>query len=90
MLFFLFPFYWILITSIQPKGQLYLPTPNFIPRNITLDNFISILGGGKVNIAIALKNSLVVAAATTIVCIVFGIFAAYATGCASDSLLPDI
>jgi multiple sugar transport system permease protein len=78
MLFFLFPFYWILITSIQPKGQLYLPTPNFIPRNITLDNFISILGGGKVNIAIALKNSLVVAAATTIVCIVFGIFAAYA------------
>lgn len=78
MLFFLFPFYWILITSIQPKGQLYLPTPNFIPRNITFDNFISVLGGGKVNIVIALKNSLVVAAATTIVCIVFGIFAAYA------------
>ena len=78
MLFFLFPFYWILITSIQPKGQLYLPTPNFIPRNITFENFISVLGGGKVNIAIALKNSLLVAAVTTIVCIVFGIFAAYA------------
>ena len=78
MLFFLFPFYWILITSIQPKGQLYLATPNFIPRNITLDNFISVLGGGKVNIAIALKNSLVVAVATTAVCIIFGIFAAYA------------
>jgi multiple sugar transport system permease protein len=78
MLFFLFPFYWILITSIQPKGQLYLPTPNFIPRNITFDNFISVLGGGKVNIAVALKNSLIVAAITTIVCIVFGIFAAYA------------
>jgi multiple sugar transport system permease protein len=78
MLFFLFPFYWILITSIQPKGQLYLPTPNFIPRNITFDNFISVLGGGKVNIAVALKNSLLVAAVTTIVCIVFGIFAAYA------------
>jgi len=78
MLFFLFPFYWILITSIQPKGQLYLPTPNFIPRNITIDNFISVLGGGKVNIAIALKNSLVVAVITTAVCIIFGIFAAYA------------
>src|SRR4030042_6851847 len=77
MLFFLFPFYWILITSIQPKGQLYLATPNFIPRNITIDNFISVLGGGKVNIAIALKNSLVVAVATTAVCIIFGIFAAY-------------
>jgi multiple sugar transport system permease protein len=78
MLFFLFPFYWILITSIQPKGQLYLPTPNFLPRNITFDNFISVLGGGKVNIAVALKNSLLVAAVTTIVCILFGIFAAYA------------
>ena len=78
MLFFLFPFYWILITSIQPKGNLYLPTPNFIPRNITFDNFISVLGGGKVNIAVALKNSLLVAAVTTIVCIIFGIFAAYA------------
>ena len=78
MLFFLFPFYWILITSIQPKGQLYLPTPNFIPRNITIDNFISVLGGGKVNIAVALKNSLVVAVITTAVCIIFGIFAAYA------------
>jgi len=78
MLFFLFPFYWILITSIQPKGQLYLSTPNFIPRNITIDNFISVLGGGKVNIAIALKNSLVVAVITTAVCIIFGIFAAYA------------
>ncbi len=78
MLFFLFPFYWILITSIQPKGQLYLPTPNFIPRDITLENYISVLGGGKVNIAIALGNSLIVAASVTIVCIVFGIFAAYA------------
>ena len=78
MSFFLFPFYWILITSIQPKGQLYLSTPNFVPRNITIDNFISVLGGGKVNIAIALKNSLVVAVITTAVCIIFGIFAAYA------------
>jgi len=78
MIFFLFPFYWILVTSIQPSGQLYLPTPNFIPRNITLQNFISVLGGGRVNIAIALKNSLIVAIVTTGACIIFGIFAAYA------------
>jgi len=78
MAFFLFPFYWILVTSIQPKGQLYLPTPNFIPRNVNLENYFDVLGGGKVNIAIALKNSLIVAIVTTAICIIFGIFAAYA------------
>jgi len=78
MAFFLFPFYWILVTSIQPKGQLYLPTPNFIPRNVNLENYFDVLGGGRVNIAIALKNSLIVAIVTTAICIIFGIFAAYA------------
>ena len=78
MAFFLFPFYWIVLTSIQPKDQLYAPTPNFIPENITIDNYISILGAGRVNIAIALKNSLIVAVSVTVICIVFGNFAAYA------------
>ena len=78
MLFFLFPFYWIVITSIQPKGQLYLETPNFIPRNVNLQNYYNVLGGGRVNISIALKNSLIVATATTIICVLFGIFSAYA------------
>ena len=78
MAFFLFPFYWIVLTSIQPKDQLYAPTPNFIPENITIDNYISTLGAGRVNIAIALKNSLIVAVSVTVICIVFGNFAAYA------------
>lgn len=78
MVFFLFPFYWIVMTSIQPKGQLYALTPNFIPKDVTIDNYINILGAGKVNIAIALKNSLIVAISVTAVCIFFGIFAAYA------------
>ena len=78
MAFFLFPFYWIVLTSIQPKDQLYTPTPNFIPENITIDNYINILGAGKVNIAIALKNSLIVAVSVTVICILFGNFAAYA------------
>jgi len=78
MVFFLFPFYWIVMTSIQPKGQLYALTPNFIPKDVTIENYVSILGAGRVNIAIALKNSLIVAISVTVVCIFFGIFAAYA------------
>lgn len=76
--FFLFPFYWIVMTSIQPKDQLYAPTPNFIPKDITLENYVNILGAGRVNIAIALKNSLIVAVSVTVLSILFGIFAAYA------------
>lgn len=76
--FFLFPFYWILITSIQSGTELYQKTPNFIPRSISFENFFSILGGGKVSITGALTNSLIVATATTIICIFLGIFAAYA------------
>jgi multiple sugar transport system permease protein len=78
MAFFLFPFYWIVMTSIQPKDQLYAPIPNFIPKNVNLENYKNILGAGKVNIAIALKNSLIVAISVTVVCIVFGNFSAYA------------
>jgi len=78
MAFFLFPFYWIVITSIQPKDQLYAPTPNFIPKNVNLEHYKNILGAGRVNIAIALKNSLIVAVSVTVVCIVFGNFSAYA------------
>jgi multiple sugar transport system permease protein len=78
LVFFLFPFYWVVMTSIQPKEQLYEPTPNFIPRNITFENYFSILGGGKINIILALRNSLIVAISVTIICIIFGIFAAYA------------
>lgn len=78
MLFFLFPFYWIVMTSIQPRDELYRPTPNFIPKNVTIDNFLNVLGAGRVNIAIALKNSLIVALSVTLVCITFGIFASYA------------
>ncbi len=78
MAFFLFPFYWIVMTSIQPRGQLYAPIPNFIPKDVNIDNYIDILGVGKVNIAMALRNSLIVAVSVTVVCILFGIFAAYA------------
>ena len=53
-------------------------SPHISTKNITLDNYINILGAGRVNIAIALKNSLIVAVSVTVICIMFGIFAAYA------------
>lgn len=78
LLFFIGPFYWIFITSLQEKDQFYKQTPDFIPHGATLNNYENVLGSGHINITLALGNSLRVAIAATLLCIVLGIFAAYA------------
>jgi multiple sugar transport system permease protein len=81
---FVGPFYWVLITSLQSSDSLYQSTPNFLPRNITFNNFLTVLGLRKesylrsFSIVQPLKNSIIVATFTTIICIALGIFAAYA------------
>lgn len=78
MVFFLFPFYWIFITSFESKANLYKKTLSFIPRNFTFDNYISILGGGNISIVKALESSIVISILTIIICLILGIFSAYA------------
>jgi multiple sugar transport system permease protein len=69
----LFPIYWIVVTSIQKGGSI-----NFIPKEITLDNYIRLFQTGKFSIATPLFNSLRVSLTTTVVCILLGVLSAYA------------
>jgi len=39
-----FPFYWMIITSLQPLEAIYKFPPEFWPKNPTLDNYSSIFG----------------------------------------------
>ncbi len=74
MLFCLFPFYWLINTSLK-TGQ-DLSSSAIFPPNLSFDNYESIFKNG--DFTTALRNSIIVAGITTILALVIGSFAAYA------------
>lgn len=74
--FALFPVYWVVITSLKPRREIYSRTPDFWPSDPQWDQYTFVLGEGHVGRALA--NSLIVAAATTVICLLVGAAAAYA------------
>ena len=76
LLFILFPFYWIFITSIKPETELY-GAITYWPRAITWENYKKLFTT-TVNFIAAMKNSFIAAALTTIVSLTASTLAAYA------------
>ena len=74
VVFCLFPFYWLINTSLKTGPD--LSTSALFPPNPTLDNFQSIFKDS--NFTNALKNSAIVALATTALALIVGSFCAYA------------
>jgi ABC-type glycerol-3-phosphate transport system permease component len=74
--FALFPVYWVVITSLKPRSEIYTRTPDLWPSDPQWDQYPRVLGEGHVGRA--LMNSLIVAGATTVVCLIVGAMAAYA------------
>jgi multiple sugar transport system permease protein len=74
VVFCLFPFYWLVNTSLKTGPD--LSTSALIPPNPTLDNFESIFNDS--NFTTALKNSAIVALTTTALALIVGSFCAYA------------
>jgi multiple sugar transport system permease protein len=74
MIFCLFPFYWLVNTSLKTGAQ--LSSASLFPSHPTLDNFSSIFRNS--DFTHALRNSVIVAGSATILSLVFGAFAAYA------------
>jgi ABC-type glycerol-3-phosphate transport system permease component len=71
----LFPLYWALISSLTPEARLF-GTPNLIPAALTADHYRAVFGGRAFWIPV--RNSLVVAGATTLLCVPLGALCAYA------------
>lgn len=78
MSFFMFPIYWILVTSLQSGEEAFTRSVNLIPRAITLVNYVNLFTKGKFFIGDALINSLIVASCTTTVILLLSIFSSYA------------
>lgn len=74
--FALFPIYYVVITSLKPRSEIYTRTPDLWPNNPQWHQYTRVLTEGHV--ARALMNSLIIATATTLICVVVAGMAAYA------------
>jgi multiple sugar transport system permease protein len=74
ILFCLFPFYWMVNTSLKTGAE--LSTGHLYPHHLSLDNYTSIFKNAS--FTTALKTSAIDAGCATIIALVFGSFAAYA------------
>ena len=71
----LFPLYWVAIASFTPESQLFA-RPSLVPDALVLDHYRALFGGR--DFWTPVRNSLVVAGATTAFCVALGAICAYA------------
>lgn len=74
IVFCLFPFYWLINTSLKTGAD--LSSANLLPPSPTLDNYTSIFKDSA--FTMALRNSAIVAGCVTIFSLLIGSFAGYA------------
>lgn len=72
----LFPIYYMAITSLKPRSEIFSRTPDLWPSDPQWDQYTRVLGEGHVGRA--LVNSLIVATSATVIGVVIASLAAYA------------
>lgn len=70
-----FPLYWAVIASFTPESRLFA-SPTIVPRSLVLDHYRALFGGR--DFWTPVRNSLIVAGATTVVSVLLGAVCAYA------------
>jgi multiple sugar transport system permease protein len=75
-MFFILPIVWMGVTAIKPFNEWL--TPNWIPRNPTLDNFTSIFNDPSLPVARWFFNSFIIATIFTTLIVAIDALAAYA------------
>jgi ABC-type glycerol-3-phosphate transport system permease component len=73
--FALFPVYWVVITSLKPRSEIYTRTPDLWPSDPQWSQYSRVWGEGHVGRA--LMNSLIVASGTMVICLIVSALAAY-------------
>ena len=72
----LLPFYWIFISSITPRFQMFSIPPRYIPQQITFENYVKMVGA--IPFYRYLANSLVFALGSSLVSVALAFLASYA------------
>ena len=85
LLFFIFfPILWLFSASLSTQVELFTVPPHWIPNHPTLQNYLDIFFPSQAassvprTFAVALLNSMKIASAVTIICLLIGSLAAYA------------
>ena len=85
ILFFIyFPILWLVSASFSTQVELFATPPHWVPQHPTFQNYLDIFfpSGAASSVprtfAVSLLNSLKIASAVTIICILIGSLAAYA------------
>ncbi len=76
LIIFLFPVYWMIVSSFHTNATLMSFPPNFTFSKGTIDNFIRVLG--ELKFINYFKNSVIVATSSVIFSILIALFAGYA------------
>jgi multiple sugar transport system permease protein len=83
-LFIFLPLLWLFSASLSNQVELFTVPPHWIPQHPTLQNYLDIIFPGMAassvprTFAVALLNSIKIASAVTVICILLGSLAAYA------------
>lgn len=75
ILYLVAPFLWMVVYSIYPSQNLRATPMDFSPSDMTLVSYLNLMSDGS--FTTAMVNSLVVALATTAICMVLGALCAY-------------
>ncbi|MGC8905679.1 carbohydrate ABC transporter permease, partial [Thermus sp.] len=73
-----FPFYWAVVSSFKPSGELFSTNPSLLPLPFTLDHYKNVFL--QANFGRNLLNSLIIAGGATLLSLTLGVMAAYALG----------
>lgn len=76
----LFPFYWATLCSLRPRAELFKIPPDWLPRNLTLVNYKSVLLSGatvRLNFFTYFKNSVIVCISVVILTLILAIPSGY-------------
>ena len=70
----LIPIYWMISTSFKYSIEASHRPPTIIPKNFTIDNYLTVLHNGALR---PILNSTIIAVSVTILSLIIGVFAAY-------------
>ena len=74
-LFSLFPFVWMITTSLKPVGEIHAIPPTMLPKTVTVESYGNVFT--KSNIPRYFINSTIISTGSTVIALAFAVLAGY-------------